>query len=141
MAKNKNSLNQRQVEAVVDTAIDPEIATSTPSSNESQSSPLPNPAPEFIDPHHPSGALPEDPPIHRASAYAVAQAQLDAAADFMDLDGDIRSYLRSPQREMIVHFPVRMDDGRMRMFTGFPSTTTPPKARPKAVCAITLRSR
>ena len=103
----------------VDTAIDPELATSTPSSNESPSSPLPNLATEFIDPHHPSGALPDDPPIRSASAYAVAQAQLDAAADFMGLDKDVRSYLRSPQREMIVHFPVRMDDGRMRMFTGF----------------------
>jgi glutamate dehydrogenase (NAD(P)+) len=72
-----------------------------------------------VDPHLPSGALPNDPVIQRHSAYSVAQAQLDRAADFMALEEDIRCYLRSPQREMIVHFPVRMDDGRMRMFTGF----------------------
>ena len=72
-----------------------------------------------IDHHHPSGSLPDDPPIVRESAYAVAQAQLDAVADFMDLNKDTRCYLRSPQRELIVHFPVRMDDGHLRMFTGF----------------------
>jgi glutamate dehydrogenase (NAD(P)+) len=55
----------------------------------------------------------------RASAYAVAQAQLDKVADFMDLDEDTRCYLRTPHRDMIVHFPVRMDSGHMRMFTGF----------------------
>ncbi len=69
--------------------------------------------------HFPSGRLPEDPPISEHSAYAVAQAQLDRVADFMELDDDIRAYLRAPQRELIVHFPVRMDNGRMRMFTGF----------------------
>jgi glutamate dehydrogenase (NAD(P)+) len=69
--------------------------------------------------HHPSGATPDDPPIVRESAYAVAQEQLDRVANFMELDEDIRVYLRSPQRELIVHFPVRMDDGHMRMFTGF----------------------
>ena len=72
-----------------------------------------------VDHHHPSGATPDDPAIVRESAYAVAQAQLDQVADFMELDEDIRCYLRSPQRELIVHFPVRMDDGHMRMFTGF----------------------
>ena len=72
-----------------------------------------------IDHHHPSGSLPDDPPVYRESAYAVAQAQLDAVADFMDLSDDTRRYLRSPQRELIVHFPVQMDDGHLRMFTGF----------------------
>ncbi|MEZ4583889.1 MAG: Glu/Leu/Phe/Val dehydrogenase [Caldilineaceae bacterium] len=72
-----------------------------------------------VDHHHPSGATPDDPAIVRESAYAVAQAQLDQVADFLELDEDIRCYLRSPQRELIVHFPVRMDDGHMRMFTGF----------------------
>ena len=27
--------------------------------------------------------------------------------------------LSSPSREVIVHFPVTMDDGRIEMFTGF----------------------
>ncbi|MEZ4867653.1 MAG: Glu/Leu/Phe/Val dehydrogenase [Caldilineaceae bacterium] len=71
------------------------------------------------DPHHPSGADNPFAQLTRESAYAVAQAQLDTVADFMQLDDDLRLYLRTPQREMIVHFPVQMDDGSMRMFTGF----------------------
>ncbi len=72
-----------------------------------------------LDPAYPSG---EDNPYVqpvRESAYAVAQAQLDTVADFMQLDDDLRLYLRTCQRELIVHFPVKMDDGHMRMFTGF----------------------
>lgn len=81
--------------------------------------PAPLPQIQVLDPNNPPG---DDNPLGsvvRESAYAVAQAQLDAVADFMDLDDDLRLYLRSCQRELIVHFPVRMDDGHMRMFTGF----------------------
>jgi glutamate dehydrogenase (NAD(P)+) len=72
-----------------------------------------------INPHYPPGeeTLPGSP--QRESAYAVAQAQLDMVADFMDLGEDMRLYLRTCQRELIVHFPVVMDDGHTRMFTGF----------------------
>src|SRR5262245_24625346 len=72
------------------------------------------PSTRVLDPNNPPG---DDNPfgaVVRASAYAVAQAQLDAVADFMDLDDDLRLYLRTCQRELIVHFPVRMDDGHMR---------------------------
>jgi len=56
---------------------------------------------------------------NRESAYSVAQAQFDQVADFVSLSDDLRTFLRSPQRELIVHFPVEMDDGHMRMFTGY----------------------
>ncbi len=55
----------------------------------------------------------------RESAYAVAQTQFDAVADFVDLNDDLRLFLRTPQRELIVHFPVEMDDGHLQMFTGY----------------------
>ncbi len=72
------------------------------------------------DEDNPLGATPYDPPTDRhASAYAVALGQLSRVADFMDLDDDMRVYLRTCQRELIVHFPVQMDDGKVRMFTGF----------------------
>lgn len=86
---------------------------------------------EQAEQHLPSGELPTEhvnghpvstpaaPTYRRASAYAVAQAQLDFVAQVMDLDEHLHTYLRVPQRELIVHFPVRMDDGNMRMFTGF----------------------
>ncbi len=66
--------------------------------------------------HPSSDLLPSNP---RVSAYCVAQSQLDAVAEFMGLEEYLRAYLRVPQRELSVHFPVKMDDGRMRMFSGF----------------------
>jgi glutamate dehydrogenase (NAD(P)+) len=71
------------------------------------------------DPHNPPGEEPHSTTQPRPSAYMVAQAQLDIVADKMELDEDMRLYLRTCQRELIVHFPVQMDDGHMRMFTGF----------------------
>ncbi|MBP8292821.1 MAG: Glu/Leu/Phe/Val dehydrogenase [Caldilineaceae bacterium] len=67
---------------------------------------------------NPPGHTPYDPVPH-ASAYAVALGQLNRVADFMQLEDDMRLYLRTCQRELIVHFPVKMDDDRVRMFTGF----------------------
>ena len=55
----------------------------------------------------------------RYSASDVALAQFERAVAHMDLDPDLVAYLREPRRELIVHFPVYMDDGRMRMFTGY----------------------
>jgi glutamate dehydrogenase (NAD(P)+) len=54
-----------------------------------------------------------------AAALAAALAQFDAAADHLDLDEGLREILRSPQRELSVRFPVRLDDGRIRVFAGF----------------------
>lgn len=77
------------------------------------------PVTRTIDPQFPPGEVNPDLQTQRTSAYAVAQAQLDAVADFMALDDDFRRFLRTPQRELIVHFPVEMDNGHMRIFTGF----------------------
>ncbi len=51
--------------------------------------------------------------------YLLACQQLDYVAKVMDLDPDIHQVLRYPKRELTVHFPVRMDDGSIRMFTGY----------------------
>jgi glutamate dehydrogenase (NAD(P)+) len=50
--------------------------------------------------------------------WAVAQQQFDLAADRLDLDDGMRRVLRVPQRELTVNFPVTMDDGSVRVFTG-----------------------
>lgn len=55
----------------------------------------------------------------RYSASDVAQAQFNKAIGYLDLDEDLVAYLRVPKREFIVNFPVMMDNGRMRMFTGY----------------------
>ncbi len=51
--------------------------------------------------------------------WAVAQQQFDHAADKLDLDDGMRRVLRVPQRELTVNFPVTMDDGSVRVFTGY----------------------
>lgn len=48
-----------------------------------------------------------------------AQAQFDTAADLLDLEPGIRAFLREPQRQLIVNFPVKMDDGTIRMVEGY----------------------
>jgi glutamate dehydrogenase (NAD(P)+) len=51
--------------------------------------------------------------------FAVAVAQFDAAAERLSLNQELREILRSPKRELTIHFPVRMDSGRVEMFTGY----------------------
>ena len=58
-------------------------------------------------------------PAGHTSAYQIAQAQFDRAADVLDLDDGIRKVLREVKRELTVHFPVLMDDKSIEMFTGF----------------------
>ena len=43
----------------------------------------------------------------------------DTAADHLGLDEGVREVLRRPDREMTVALPVVMDDGSMRVFTGY----------------------
>ena len=51
--------------------------------------------------------------------YHVAVAQFDEAAERLGLSQPLRAILRKPKRELIVNFPVRMDDGDVEMFTGY----------------------
>src|SRR5688572_14197755 len=53
------------------------------------------------------------------NAWAVAQAQFDLAAERLNLDPGLRRVLREPRRELTVHFPVKMDDGSVQVYTGY----------------------
>ncbi len=53
------------------------------------------------------------------NAWQVAQRQFDLAAEKLNLDPGLRHVLREPRRELTVHFPVKMDDGVVRVFTGY----------------------
>jgi glutamate dehydrogenase (NAD(P)+) len=53
------------------------------------------------------------------NAWQVAQQQFDLAADRLNLDPGLRRVLREPRRALTVHFPVKMDDGSVEVFTGF----------------------
>ena len=51
--------------------------------------------------------------------FAMAQQQFDKAADFLNLDSGSRELLREPMREFAFLIPVRMDDGKVKVFKGF----------------------
>jgi glutamate dehydrogenase (NAD(P)+) len=51
--------------------------------------------------------------------YDVALAQFDEAAECLGLSQALRAILRKPKRELVVNFPVRMDNGDIEMFTGY----------------------
>ena len=51
--------------------------------------------------------------------YAMAVAQFERAADRLDLGDEFRTRLTDPRRTLLVTFPVRMDDGVVRSFTGY----------------------
>ncbi|HEX6349552.1 MAG TPA: Glu/Leu/Phe/Val dehydrogenase [Candidatus Dormibacteraeota bacterium] len=57
--------------------------------------------------------------VRSQSAYATAQRRFDAAADVIGLSEDQRRLMREIKRELVVHFPVKLDDGRVRVFTGY----------------------
>jgi glutamate dehydrogenase (NAD(P)+) len=53
------------------------------------------------------------------NAWEVAQQQFDLAAEHLNLSPGLRQVLREPKRELTVHFPVKMDDGSVQVFTGY----------------------
>jgi glutamate dehydrogenase (NAD(P)+) len=53
------------------------------------------------------------------TTYEVAVEQFDNAAKYLDIPTGIREMLRVPKRELTVNFPVQMDDGSVRIFTGY----------------------
>jgi glutamate dehydrogenase (NAD(P)+) len=59
------------------------------------------------------------PNTRRPNPYEIAVAQFEAAADRLNLSANMREVLRVPKRELTVNFPVRMDDGSIRMYTGY----------------------
>jgi len=51
--------------------------------------------------------------------FEISQRQLDMAAEKLNLDPQVHALLREPMRTLAVNFPVRMDDGTVKTFTGF----------------------
>ena len=53
------------------------------------------------------------------SLFATALDQFNRGADLIDLPDDLKSILAQPKNEIIVNFPVRMNDGTYRVFRGY----------------------
>jgi glutamate dehydrogenase/leucine dehydrogenase len=50
---------------------------------------------------------------------ATVQLQMERAAELVKLPDHVRQILSQPKNELIVNFPVRMDDGSYRLFKGY----------------------
>jgi glutamate dehydrogenase (NAD(P)+) len=55
----------------------------------------------------------------KLNPFKIAQAQLDEAAQLLGLDEGTHMALRMPMRELHVTLPVRMDNGKVKVFQGF----------------------
>src|SRR5437879_4278140 len=69
---------------------------------------------ELIAPPIPKGEVEDE-----FNPLLSAEARFDAAASRLGLDVGMQKVLRSPAREVILHIPVQLDDGRLEVFTGY----------------------
>ena len=51
--------------------------------------------------------------------FAIAKTQIDRVGKRLKLDPDLIELFKTPKRELTVNFPVKMDDGSLRVFTGY----------------------
>ena len=69
--------------------------------------------------HSRADTLAPAPAAGKPNPYLVAIAQLDRAAKISGISPVVRDILSQPKNELIVNFPVRMDDGNIRLFKGY----------------------
>jgi glutamate dehydrogenase (NAD(P)+) len=55
----------------------------------------------------------------KMNSFEMAKKQVDIAAKHLNLDPGSVAKLKSTKRELIVHFPVEMDNGSVKIFTGY----------------------
>lgn len=56
---------------------------------------------------------------NRQGMYKVVMDQFEHAADVMGLDAGVRKILSQTNNEIVVHFPVKLDNGTIEVFTGY----------------------
>lgn len=55
----------------------------------------------------------------RDNPYHVALSQFDRAAKYLEIEDGVKEFLKYPRRELTVNFPVRRDNGKIEIFTGY----------------------
>ncbi|HEY8714570.1 MAG TPA: Glu/Leu/Phe/Val dehydrogenase [Candidatus Acidoferrum sp.] len=73
-------------------------------------------------PTRPLGAPPMVPriaPREDLNPFRIAQIQFDMAAEFLKLDPGLRQILRTPKRVLEVSIPTKMDNGQVKVLTGY----------------------
>ncbi len=64
-------------------------------------------------------AIPRIAPREDLNPYRLAQIQFDIAAEYLKLDQGLRQILRTPKRVLEVSIPTKMDNGQVKVFTGY----------------------
>jgi glutamate dehydrogenase/leucine dehydrogenase len=57
--------------------------------------------------------------VENLNAYQIALEQFNHAAGKLNLDADLAEILKYPKRQLTVSIPIRMDDGKVRVFEGY----------------------
>src|ERR1700679_3525418 len=55
----------------------------------------------------------------RSALYRIAVDQFEQPAELIGLEPEMRTRLVEPRRALVVNFPVRLDTGEVRTFTGY----------------------
>jgi glutamate dehydrogenase (NAD(P)+) len=63
--------------------------------------------------------VPRIAPREDLNPFRIAQIQFDMAAEFLKLDPGLRQILRTPKRIMEVSIPTKMDNGQVKVMTGY----------------------
>src|SRR5450755_87100 len=63
--------------------------------------------------------IPRIAPREDLNPYRISQIQFDIAAEYLKLDPGMRQILRAPKRVLEVSVPTKMDNGQIKVFTGF----------------------
>src|SRR5579864_4893622 len=64
-------------------------------------------------------AIPRIAPREDLNIFRISQIQFDIAAEHLKLDPGLRQILRTPKRVLEVSIPVKMDNGQIKVFTGY----------------------
>lgn len=59
------------------------------------------------------------PPHKEYDFFKVVQGYLDKAAEVAGVEDYVRTILSQPKNEIIINFPVKMDNGEVRLFKGY----------------------
>ncbi len=63
--------------------------------------------------------IPRIAPREDLNPLRIAQIQFDMAAEYLKLDQGLRQILRAPKRVLEVSIPTKMDNGQIKVFTGY----------------------
>lgn len=63
--------------------------------------------------------MPRIAPREDLNPFRIAQIQFDMAGEYLKLDPGLRQMLRTPKRVLEVSIPTKMDNGQLKVFTGF----------------------